>query len=155
MRERESVLKSHGRGCGLEMGIGSRIGYIWIHILTKFAKIANIWFQNGEITYPYFADRGGKLLRIYISRIPVKLDWNAFQTPTEVGFRPVEKAEHQGCCGRIPPESGRNRNPALDSGPQQTGMKTRMCHLVLDDECYLAECNLGDLEDTSGIRETY
>ena len=26
---------------------------------------------------------------------------------------------------------------------------------LLDDGCYLAECNLGDLEDTSGIRETY
>jgi len=54
---------------------------------------------------------------MYISRIPVKLDRNAFQSTTEVGFRPVEKVEHQGCCGRIPAESGRNRNPALDSGP--------------------------------------
>jgi hypothetical protein len=27
--------------------------------------------------------------------------------------------------------------------------------LLLDEDCYLAECNLGDLEDTSGIRETY
>ncbi len=26
---------------------------------------------------------------------------------------------------------------------------------LLDVDCYLAECNLGDLEDTSGIRETY
>ena len=26
---------------------------------------------------------------------------------------------------------------------------------LLDDDCYLAECNLGGLEDTSGIRETY
>jgi hypothetical protein len=26
---------------------------------------------------------------------------------------------------------------------------------LLDDDCYLAECNLGDLEDTTGIRETY
>jgi hypothetical protein len=27
---------------------------------------------------------------------------------------------------------------------------------LLDDDCYLAECNLGDLEDdTSGIRETH
>ena len=26
---------------------------------------------------------------------------------------------------------------------------------LLDDDCYLSECNLGDLEDTSGIRETY
>jgi hypothetical protein len=26
---------------------------------------------------------------------------------------------------------------------------------LLDDDCYLAECNLGDLEVTSGIRETY
>jgi hypothetical protein len=26
-------------------------------------------FQNGEITYPYFADRGGELLRMYISRM--------------------------------------------------------------------------------------
>ncbi len=26
---------------------------------------------------------------------------------------------------------------------------------LLDDDCYLAECNLGDLEDTSSIRETY
>ena len=30
------------RGCGLEMGIGSRTGYIRIHISTKFAKIANM-----------------------------------------------------------------------------------------------------------------
>ena len=34
----------------------------------------------------------------------------------DVYFFAVEKAEHQGCCGLIPPESGRNRNPALDSG---------------------------------------
>ena len=26
---------------------------------------------------------------------------------------------------------------------------------LLDDDCYLAESNLGDLENTSGIRETY
>jgi hypothetical protein len=26
---------------------------------------------------------------------------------------------------------------------------------LLDDDCYLAEYYLGDLEDTSGIRETY
>ena len=26
---------------------------------------------------------------------------------------------------------------------------------LLDDDCYLAECTLGDLEDTSGTRETY
>ena len=26
---------------------------------------------------------------------------------------------------------------------------------LLDEDCYLAECNLGDLEDTSDIRETY
>ena len=27
---------------------------------------------------------------------------------------------------------------------------------LLDDDCYLGECNLGDLEDdTSGIRETH
>ena len=50
----------------------------------------------------------------------------------EVGFRPVEKAEHKGCCGQIPPESGRNRILALDSGPQQTGRKTGMCHLIED-----------------------
>jgi hypothetical protein len=25
---------------------------------------------------------------------------------------------------------------------------------LLDEDCYLAECNLGDLEDTSGIRKT-
>jgi hypothetical protein len=47
-----------------------------------------------------------------------------------VGFRPVEKTEHQGCCGRIPPESSWNRNPALDSGPQKNGTKTGMCHLA-------------------------
>ena len=58
-------------------------------------------------------------------RIPVKLDRNAFQSTTEVGFWPVEKAEHQGCCGRIPPESGWNRNPALDSGPPQKRNKNR------------------------------
>ena len=28
----------------------------------------------------------------------------------------IEKAEHQGCSGRITPESGQNRNPALDLG---------------------------------------
>ena len=54
---------------------------------------------------------------MYICRILVKLDRNAFHSATEVGFRPVEEVEHQGCCGWIPPESGRNRNPALDSGP--------------------------------------
>jgi hypothetical protein len=26
---------------------------------------------------------------------------------------------------------------------------------LLDEDCYLGECNLGDLEDTSGIKETY
>ena len=26
---------------------------------------------------------------------------------------------------------------------------------LLDDDCYLAECNLGNLEETSGIRKTY
>jgi len=45
--------------------------------------------------------------------VPVKLDRNAFRSTLEVGFRPVEKAEHQGC---IPPEFGRNRNPARGSG---------------------------------------
>ena len=64
-----------------------------------------------------------------MSRIPVKLDRNAFWSATEVGFQPVKKAEHQGCSGQIPPESGLNRNLALDSGPQQTGTKTGMCHL--------------------------
>jgi hypothetical protein len=72
---------------------------------------------------------GGKLLRMYISRIPVKLDRNAFRSVSEVGFRPIEKAEHQGCCGRIPPESGRNRNPFLDSGTPKTGMKAGMYNL--------------------------
>jgi hypothetical protein len=42
---------------------------------------------------------------MYISKIPVKLDRNTFRSTTEVGFRPVEKAEHQGCCGRILPEN--------------------------------------------------
>ena len=67
---------------------------------------------------------------MYISRIQVKLDRNAFRSATEVGFWPVEKAEHQGCCGRILPESGRNRNPALDSGTPKTGTKAGMCHLA-------------------------
>ena len=26
---------------------------------------------------------------------------------------------------------------------------------LLDEDCHLGECNLGDLEDTSGIKETY
>jgi hypothetical protein len=26
---------------------------------------------------------------------------------------------------------------------------------LLEEDCYLAECNLGDLEDTSGVRETF
>jgi hypothetical protein len=26
---------------------------------------------------------------------------------------------------------------------------------MLDEDCYLRECNLGDLEDTLGIKETY
>ncbi len=26
---------------------------------------------------------------------------------------------------------------------------------LLDEDCHLRECNLGDLEDTSGIKETY
>ena len=67
---------------------------------------------------------------MYISRIPVKLDRNTFWSATEVGFRPIEKVEHQGCCGRIPPESSWNRNPALDSGTPKTGTKAGMCHLV-------------------------
>ncbi len=71
---------------------------------------------------------GYQLLRMYVYRIPVKLDQNAFRFATEVGFQPVEKAEHQGCCGRIlpeqiPPESGRNRNPALDSSPPKNQWK--------------------------------
>ena len=72
------------------------------------------------------ADRGGsQLLHMYISRIPIKLDRNAFRSATEVGFRPVEKAEHQGYCGRIPPESGWNRNPALDSGTPKNRNENR------------------------------
>jgi len=67
---------------------------------------------------------------MYISRIPFKLDRNACRSAPEVGFRPVEKVEHQGHCSQIPPESGQNRNRALDSGPQQTGTKTGMCHLA-------------------------
>ena len=46
--------------------------------------------------------RGYKLLCMYVCRIPVKLDRNAFRSATDVGFQPVEKEEHQGCCGRIP-----------------------------------------------------
>ena len=49
----------------------------------------------------------------------------------QVGFRRVEKAEHQGCSGRIPSESGRNMNPALDSGTPKTGTKAGMCNLAL------------------------
>ncbi len=80
------------------------------------------------------APNRGKLIRIYISGFrsnnPTSVaDRNAFRSATEVGFRPVEKAEHQGCCGRIPPESGRNRNPALDSGTPKTGTKAGMCKL--------------------------
>jgi len=26
---------------------------------------------------------------------------------------------------------------------------------LLDKDCYLAECNLGNLEETSGVKETY
>ena len=26
---------------------------------------------------------------------------------------------------------------------------------LLDEDCYLAECNLGNLEETSGVKETY
>ena len=41
------------------MGIGrSQIGYILIHISTKFAKIANIQFQNGDITCPFLILHG-------------------------------------------------------------------------------------------------
>ncbi len=69
---------------------------------------------------------------MYISRIQAKLDWNAFRSAREVGFWPVEKAEHHGCSGRIPPKSGRNRNPALDSSPQKNGIKTAMCHLAVN-----------------------
>jgi len=85
---------------------------------------------------------------MYIHRIPVKLDRNAFRSATEVGFRPVEKAEHQGCCGRIPPESGRNRNPALDSGPQQTGTKTGMCHLATRSR---EDVNIGGADDGTSM----
>ncbi len=69
-------------------------------------------------------------------RIPVKLDRNAFRSATEVGFRPVEKAEHQGCCGRVPPESGGNRNPALDSGTPENGTKAGMCILGPTKPCH-------------------
>ena len=63
------------------------------------------------------ADRGGsQLLCMYISRIPVKLDRNAFRSAMEVGFWPIEKAEHQGCCGQTPPDSCQNRNPVQGSG---------------------------------------
>ena len=64
-------------------------------------------------------------LRMNVCQIPVKLDRNAFRSATEVGFRPVEKAEHQGYCGRIPPESGWNRNPALDSGTPKNRNENR------------------------------
>ena len=68
-------------------------------------------------------------LRMYVCRIPAKLDRNAFRSKTELVFWRVEKAEHQGCCVRIPPESGRNRNPALDYGTPKTGTKAGMCKL--------------------------
>ena len=72
------------------------------------------------------ADRGGsQLLHMYISRIPIKLDRNAFRSATEVGFRPVKKAEHQGCCGRIPPDSSRNRNPVQGSSTSTNRNKNR------------------------------
>ena len=67
--------------------------------------------------------RGYKLLCMYVCQIPVKLDRNAFWSATEVGFRPVEKAEHQGCCGRITPQSCQNRNPAWISPPQKLERK--------------------------------
>jgi hypothetical protein len=75
------------------------------------------------------------LMRIFW-RIPVKLDWNAFRSATDVGFRPVEKAEHQGCCRQIPLESGRNRNLALDSGTptnrnESRNVPPRSCQLVV------------------------
>ena len=71
------------------------------------------------------ADRGGQLLRMYINRIPVKLDRNAFWPATEVVFRPVEKAEHQGCCGWIPPDSRQNRNPVQGSSTSTNRNKNR------------------------------
>jgi len=68
---------------------------------------------------------------MYVCQIPVKLDRNTFRSAMEVGFRPGEKAEHQGCCDRIPSESGWNRNPALDSGTPKTGTKASgMCNLA-------------------------
>jgi hypothetical protein len=48
-----------------------------------------------------------------VRKTHVKHVWSATE---EVGFRPVEKAEHQGCCGRIPHDFGWNRNLVLDSG---------------------------------------
>ena len=66
-----------------------------------------------------------QLLRMYVCQIPVKLDRNAFRSAMEVGFRPVEKAEHQGYYGQISQESGRNRNPALDSGTPKNRNENR------------------------------
>jgi hypothetical protein len=43
---------------------------------------------------------------MYVCRIPVKLDRNAFRSKTEVGFRRLEKAEHRD----VP--AGFRRNPA-------------------------------------------
>ena len=72
------------------------------------------------------ADRGGsQLLRMYINRIPVKLDRKAFRSTLLVGFRPLEKAEHQGCCGRILLDSGQNRNPVQGSGISTNRNKNR------------------------------
>jgi len=68
---------------------------------------------------------------MHICRILVKLDRNVFRSATELVFWPVEKAEHQGCCVRIPPDSGLNRNHALDSGSPKTGTKAGMCNLAL------------------------
>ena len=83
-----------------------------------------------KFCFSYFAVRGYQLLRMYVCQIPVKLDRNASLSKTELGFRRVEKAEHQGCCGRIPLESGWNRNPAVDSGTPNIGTKAGMCNLA-------------------------
>ena len=83
------------------------------------------------------------------SRIPVKLDRNTFRSNTELGFRPVEKADHQGCCGQIPSESGRNRNPAQDSGPQKTGMKTGIRRVLWRESASERRCRRRDDSSSS------
>ena len=128
-------IASGGGGNGILLWSYSAMGEYNFSDYSKLAQKVLYFFTIhvlGDLSFYVFGRWWGQLLRMYMSKILVKLDRHAFRSAKEAGFRPVEKTEHQGCCVRIPPESGRNRNPALDSAPpQKSRTKTGMCHLDL------------------------